>query len=184
MKYSCFVLMGIDLIQQIYGNKVVIIIDAVNQLDQDGKGQDLRWLPQNMTQLNENVTIVVSCLPGTSKVSVIHLLILFKGSYSEILKRRNLECIQVGALTEEDRSDIVRLVLADYNKKLNNAQLASLLAKKEATNPLYLVVACEELRVFGIFEKISEKISNFAQTVPELFAQVLERLENVCKRLS
>ena len=42
------------------------------------------------------------------------------------------------------------------------------------------MVACEELRLFGIYEKISEKITNFAQTVPALFEQVLERLELVC----
>lgn len=43
-------------------------------------------------------------------------------------------------------------------------------------------MACEELRLFGIYEKISEKIANFAPTVPGIFEQVLERLELVWAR--
>ncbi len=46
---------------------------------------------------------------------------------------------------------------------------------------MYLVVACEELRVFGIFERLSEKIGNFEETVPGLLSQVLQRLEQVCR---
>ncbi len=30
-----------------------------------------------------------------------------------------------------------------------------LLSKREASLPLYLSLACEELRVFGVFEKVS-----------------------------
>lgn len=43
--------------------------------------------------------------------------------------------------------------------------------------PLYLIVACEELRVFGVFEKVSERIQEMAGTVPNLFEEVLVRVE-------
>ena len=35
-----------------------------------------------------------------------------------------------------------------------------LLAKESSENPLWLSVACEELRVFGQFQKIAEKIKS------------------------
>lgn len=50
--------------------------------------------------------------------------------------------------------------------------------KQEGSNPLYLTVACEELRVFGSFEKINTKIADLPDTIPLLFDQVLQRLEN------
>ena len=52
-----------------------------------------------------------------------------------------------------------------------------LMAKQDSCNPLYLVVACEELRVFGSFEKITSKIASLPDTIPLLFDQVLLRLE-------
>jgi len=39
------------------------------------------------------------------------------------------------------------------------------------------VVACEELRVFGSFERLSERVASLSPTVERLFEEVLERLE-------
>ena len=40
--------------------------------------------------------------------------------------------------------------------------MASLLSKESSQNPLWLSVACEELRVFGLFESLSDKINSLA----------------------
>ena len=40
-------------------------------------------------------------------------------------------------------------------------QMKILLSKKESGMPLYLTLACEELRVFGIYEKVSYETSLF-----------------------
>lgn len=52
-----------------------------------------------------------------------------------------------------------------------------LLKKKESHKPLFLITACEELRVFGVFEKVSDKIVSMPETVPGLLEEVLIRLE-------
>src|SRR4051794_13471000 len=55
--------------------------------------------------------------------------------------------------------------------------MALLLEKRDSYKPLYLVTACEELRVFGIFEEVSDRIRRMSPTVSKLLEEVLERLE-------
>ena len=55
---------------------------------------------------------------------------------------------------------IVKEMLGKYNKKLDQNQMMSLLSKKSSENPLWLSVACEELRVFGLFDKVTDKINS------------------------
>ena len=52
-----------------------------------------------------------------------------------------------------------------------------LVGKKEAHKPLFLKLACEELRVFGIHEQISTKLKSLQHTVPTILQDVLARLE-------
>ena len=47
-----------------------------------------------------------------------------------------------------------------YNKRLDDNQLDTLVSKQGSSNPLWLTLACEELRVFGQFEELIDKIEN------------------------
>lgn len=49
-------------------------------------------------------------------------------------------------------------ILKQYNKRLDDQQMSLLLEKKGSANPLWLSLACKELRVSGDFNKINEKI--------------------------
>ena len=62
---------------------------------------------------------------------------------------------------------IVTEMLGKFNKKLDEAQMASLLSKESSQNPLWLSVACEELRVFGLFAKVTDKINSLADGLLE-----------------
>ena len=57
---------------------------------------------------------------------------------------------------------IVKETLGKYQKRLDAEQMASLLSKESSQNPLWLSIACEELRVFGLFESLSDKINSLA----------------------
>ena len=57
---------------------------------------------------------------------------------------------------------IVNELLGRYNKQLDAEQMSSLLAKQSSENPLWLSIACEELRVFGQFRELSDKINHLA----------------------
>ncbi len=50
--------------------------------------------------------------------------------------------------------------LGKFNKRLDMDQMIDLLSKQSSENPLWLAIACEELRVSGQFRQISEKISS------------------------
>ena len=52
-----------------------------------------------------------------------------------------------------------------------------LLSKKGADSPLYLKLACEEIRLFGVYEKVSEYLRQMSQTTPQLIEFVLNRIE-------
>ena len=54
----------------------------------------------------------------------------------------------------------------------------SLLEKEDSYKPLFLVTACEELRVFGVYEQVTSRIRRMSGTVPGLLEEVLERLED------
>ena len=45
-----------------------------------------------------------------------------------------------------------------YNKRLDPEQLDTLISKVGSSNPLWLTLACEELRVHGTFENVIEKV--------------------------
>ena len=51
-------------------------------------------------------------------------------------------------------------ILSQYNKRLDDQQMETLLEKQGSANPLWLTLACEELRVFGIFETLLDKINS------------------------
>ena len=58
--------------------------------------------------------------------------------------------------------EIVKTFLQKFNKVLNDDQMGKLLEKSYSHNPLWLVTACEELRVFGDFRTFGDKISELA----------------------
>ena len=63
--------------------------------------------------------------------------------------------------------EIVTEYLGRFNKKLDEDQMISLLSKDSSENPLWLSVACEELRVFGEFRRINDKINTLADGLLE-----------------
>ena len=45
-----------------------------------------------------------------------------------------------------------------------------------ASNPLWLSLSCDELRVFGVFETITRHIVNLPSTLKELLKFIMNRL--------
>ena len=88
---------------------------------------------------------------------------------------------EIGPLRADEQREIVRRRLAQHRKTLDERpgrdQLGRLLSRTGAAKPLYLVTACEELRVFGHYERVDDRIAALPDGIPDLFAQVLQRLE-------
>ena len=141
------------------GRRIVILLDALDQLSAKEGAQGLGWL---LDYLPANVSLVVSSLEDDSL---------------EILRRRGAEEIALQQLTAGEQRQIVQAQLSEWGRNMDEQQISALLAHQGAENPLYLRVALEELRLFGSHKQFTGRVVALAPDIPHLFEQVLARLE-------
>src|SRR5262249_18948739 len=101
-------------------------------------------------------------------------------SLLEKLRRRGLIEFEVNPLTVHECLVIVRRVPSLSAKTLDKAQRRLLLENPASSNPLFLLVALEELRGFGSYEQLNNRIAGFpheGDVVKAIFTQVIERIE-------
>ena len=87
--------------------------------------------------------------------------------------------MRVEPLTNDERFEIVCQVPSLSAKRLGPKQIQLLLSNPATDNPLFLLVALEELRGFGSYEQLDARIAAFPRegdTVTAIFDQVIERL--------
>ncbi|KAI0212081.1 hypothetical protein LSAT2_003023 [Lamellibrachia satsuma] len=140
----------------------LIFIDALNQFDEDQASTLVSWMP---LKLAPQVRCVFSMIDDTPQ-------------YVSLASREPSphEC-HLGPLTRDTRQGIVERLLDRYGKSLDKRQMRILLDKESSKNPYWLSIAVEELRVYGDFHKVSEKIQQLSDGLLELENQVLERFE-------
>jgi len=157
--------------QATFKGKVIVIIDALDQLDHTiHRAHALEWLP------------ALDNLPCKFLVSTLET-----GMCADVIQRRMVAFpaaiteMKIPALNVDERKHLIRSILARYHKKLDekpmNNQMRVLIKKGECSSPLYITVACEELRVFGVYERIADRIKSMGDKLPKLFDEVLARLE-------
>jgi len=152
--------------QAAFGRPCIIIIDSLQSFTEDGNhAQSLEWLPSISP-----IKLILSCYTNSQ-------------SYDNLRYRQpELPMIEIGDLTENEKKDIVRFTLLEYRKKLEesptNNQMRLLIRKSDSSKPLWLVTACEELCLFGIYEKLSDEIKRLPANISNLFGYVIQRLEN------
>eukprot|EP00731_Ephydatia_muelleri_P016594 Em0009g1018a len=146
---------------------LLVLIDGLDLLEDTHNGRAMDWLPPTVPK---GVVILLSTTEG--------------GPCHSLLKRRTPVPteVTVGSMDMSDKAQMVRQKLARHRKTLDesafNNQLKLLLTKKDAGNPLYLHLACEELRVFGVFEEVTEYLKQIPATTSILLQEVLKRLES------
>ncbi|KAM4808045.1 telomerase protein component 1 [Rhinophrynus dorsalis] len=144
---------------------VTLLIDGADVLC--GRAGELTsdWIPQHLPQ---KVNMVLSMTEGSSL-------------FCSLRRRKDTVLVPLGSLEPPDRAELVRQRLAVYGKKLDesafNNQMHLLLIKKGTRDPLYLTLACEELRANAVFEELSDDIKKLPSTLPPLIQKRLESLE-------
>ncbi|XP_068460550.1 telomerase protein component 1 [Clinocottus analis] len=143
---------------------LVLLIDGVDLL-QDDRGQlSSDWIPQ---ELPEGVCLVVSIMTKAALLLT-------------LAKKRSTVLFALGQLTMPDRKEIVQKGLDSFGKKLSdsafNNQLQTLIMKKGAVSPLYLHLACEDLKNFATFNKLKENLQVLPQSLSQLVQHSLDRL--------
>jgi hypothetical protein len=141
--------------------QVVLVIDALNQLDPAHQAHAMRWLPE---ELPAGARAILSVLPGP---------------VLEALEARRVQprFVPIARLTAEDATAIMNGYLERYRKTFDGDQRKALLAKKDAGNALYLLTALEELRTLGTYEEIANRIKQLPDETMPLFVWILQRLE-------
>ncbi|XP_067675837.1 TPR repeat-containing protein DDB_G0287407-like [Haliotis asinina] len=141
------------------GKKLTIIIDAVNELNQSDMVDHLSWLPPSVPS---NIGVIVSCNEHPPTLAR--------------LKEHPCYWMTVGELNESHMRSIAVSYLGKYNKHLDQDQLTALTRDTKVDSPLWMTLVCEELRVFGDFKMVTQKIHSLPDTLNGLFGIIFTRL--------
>lgn len=141
--------------------RVILVLDALDQLEDRNGAPDLVWLPPTIPA---NVRLVLSSLPGRPLDEV---------------RKRGWGTLLVEPLDPGERAELIRAYLLQYGKTLGQGRVARLVAGPSCASPLFLRVLLDELRQFGEHERLDECIAHYleAGTTVELFQRVLARWE-------
>ena len=147
-------------------SKFVIIVDAVNQFHASLGAWDMWWLLRD--EGVGNVRFLISTLTEENNTY-----------QNALISCKHSRSLLVNVMSRDDLVDMVTATLLRYNKKLTNYddkllgnQMQLLLSK--SSSPLFLIAACEALRKFGIFERVSEYISSFPDKITDLFSFLID----------
>jgi len=146
--------------------RTVIVIDALNQLE--GGLRDVNWLP--LHGLPPGVKLIVSFRSDAEGAAAL---------IERLERNPNVQFDDVAPFEDvADRKQLVARYLEQYLKELDDQHVEQLVQAAGAANPLYLKVVLSELRVFGSFTGLREKIEHdFGPTPVTAFGALLRRLE-------
>ncbi len=131
-----------DFIERVPENRAVLfVIDALNQLDETDNAHAMNWLPW---KLPAHVKFVTSCIDDPDREEAV----------LQALKHRPRGEYEVKPLKSKERFEIVHQVPKLSAKMLDSLQVGLLLTNPTTSNPLFLLVALEELRGFGSFDEL------------------------------
>ena len=146
--------------------RVVLILDALNQLDDRNGAPDLVWLPPHIPG---NIHIFLSSLPGRPL---------------DELKKRGWPSLTIEPLQFEERRQLIQEYLKLSTRVLDEDQEKSIASAEQCQNPLFLRVLLDELQQFGIYKRLGRQIKFYlkAPTIPALYELILKRCEQDYER--
>ncbi|XP_064611367.1 telomerase protein component 1-like [Liolophura sinensis] len=142
------------------GNQLLIVLDGVNQLLYRDSLSHLAWLPPGFPCKTRCIVSAATEHPRTV----------------ERLLRFPTYKLHLGEVSPDTRKQIVTASLGRFNKRLDAEQLELLLSHPCAPQPLWLIIVCEELRVFGDFGKLTGMISKLPESLDGLLEEIIRRL--------
>ncbi|XP_076983448.1 telomerase protein component 1 isoform X2 [Tamandua tetradactyla] len=147
------------------GQTLVLIIDGADRLvDQNGQLTS-DWIPKTLPR---SVHLVLSVSSDT-------------GLGETLEQSQEAHVVPLGPLEPSARARMVREELALYGKRLEespfNNQMQLLLVKRGSALPLYLRLVTDHLRLFTVYEQVSERLRTLPATVPLLLQHILSTLE-------
>jgi nephrocystin-3 len=147
-------------------DKIVLVLDALNQLEEQDRFSDLAWLPE---VIPSKIRVIAAALPGPTLREMI---------------RRGWKTLRVHPLSLDERHRVIVETLRTAGKALDNYRHQRILQAPMSANPLFLRALLEELRIFGLHERLDERIDHYlsAVSLDELFSRILQRYEEDYER--
>ncbi len=180
--------------------RVVLVLDALNQLDETHRSHELDWLPPMPPP---GLRLITSMLEGDAldaarrkyrqhqEMIVTSLRLVDQGfivarqlqqarkrlTTARRYRQWRAERVARGeeAPPEADRSQLRYILTGVYSREQTRAPEETI--QRETANPLYLKLVAEELRLFGDYDRLAEFIAGLSTDVPGMFDTVLDRLE-------
>jgi telomerase protein component 1 len=123
-------------------------------MERSDNPQDMTWLPLSIP---ENVCFVISSLEGESL---------------NALLARKPEVVEVAGLSDDEVEALVEEFLREVRKEFPSPEARdAFLVKVKKKVPLYIMVALEELRVFGLFKELPQRIKELPLMSPLFFSR-------------
>jgi len=165
--------------------RIVVLMDALDQMEQTNRSRYLNWLP---TIWPENARLIATAIPGTLTES--------------FAKRERMELMELPLLEQKTAEEIVKEICNKYHRELNPDVLDIILKKKKdgvaaLSNPLWLSMAIEELNLIDsddfayaekeykgdseskLFQLLLDKANGMPGGVEELYQWIFKRLEKI-----
>lgn len=140
---------------------VLIVVDAVDQLEDRDGALELAWLPLT---LPSRVKVVLSTLSGPTL---------------EASRRRQWPLLEMRPLDKRRKKKLVNEWLSRFSKRLNDRDLRRLVDAPQTALPLFLRTVLEEMRLIGTHDSLDACLTRYlrASDTSQLFEIVLERWE-------
>lgn len=143
--------------------KLLIIIDGLNQISNKNDAKLLAWLPEPPT----NIKYIFSTLKEDPTFSV--------------LQKRGFTVLELKPLILPERKELVIRYLKSYSKELDDdKQIESIVSDSQCSNTLVLRTLLDELISVGQHDKMNKIISYYLKTdsIEDFFQLVLKRVTN------
>ena len=143
------------------GVPALIVLDALNQIEDRERGRLLAWLPDRMPL---DLRLVVSTLPGETL---------------EALGPREWQSLTVEPLGAAERAELIARYLSHHSRGLSQARTRAIAEAPACANPLYLKTLLDDLRATGVNRLLDAQIGEYLQAsdIPSLLVKVLARYE-------
>lgn len=149
------------------GVKFIVILDALNQLEDKDHALTMGWLPSD--SFRDSLKLIVATLPGATL---------------DAIEKKELQTLHVEPMKPEDRGRMIEAYLKRFGKSLDKPKIDRLANAKATANILFLKIVLDELRVTGTFDNLDERLNDYlkAPDIPSLLQNVLARYQRDYER--
>jgi nephrocystin-3 len=142
------------------GFELVLVIDALNQLQEKNEARELGWLPLRVPR---GCHLVVSTL---------------RGACLDCLSARSWPMRSIMPLSHSEKLIFAQHYYRLFGKTLSESQLKIVAAKPQACNPLFVMLVLDYLRKNAVFENMDELARELmsCDDVPALLACLFRKI--------